>query len=341
MENIVHSIIINILSSFILLCLGILYLRFRQPQIKIHRYIAAYRTGKRIEYQFKIVNFSKIQEANKFSIKLRGVVLEQCALNVFIPSHTEIPLSNDSSLIQLDRHKRYSFIKCVKTNHYGYAASYLIITYEPLEKLLKNKYSYLQFVVRYTNTNNKEFTVKREFTKEEIKSGHHTNDDNIKNEPVNKPVTLYYFAYGSNLNKVQMKERCPDSKEISSTLLSGYELKFRSYENSKQGYLTIEKSKRAKVPIGIYEISENDEKKLDSFEGVDKHEYKKERIAIKCKNKNIASKYIRGLIYTMIDGRKCKPCDEYYTRVKLGYDEWNFDISYLKYACNECEYSLK
>jgi gamma-glutamylcyclotransferase (GGCT)/AIG2-like uncharacterized protein YtfP len=174
---------------------------------------------------------------------------------------------------------------------------------------------------------------------DEIKPGHHTNDDNIKNEPVNKPVKIYYFAYGSNLNKGQMKERCPDSKEIGSAMLPGYELNFRGYKDCEQGYLTIEKNKRAKVPIGIYEISENDEKKLDGFEGVDAHDYKKERIAIKNRNKDIASKYIVGLIYTMIDSRKCRPCDEYYNRVKIGYDEWGFDISYLEYAYNQCNKS--
>ncbi len=36
-----------------------------------------------------------------------------------------------------------------------------------------------------------------------------------------------YFAYGSNLNKIQMQKRCPDSELISECYLPGYELTFR------------------------------------------------------------------------------------------------------------------
>jgi gamma-glutamylcyclotransferase (GGCT)/AIG2-like uncharacterized protein YtfP len=334
MKTIVLGIIINFASSFILLFLGILYLKYKRPQIRIHRYIAEYRSKERTEYRFKIVNFSKMQEAKHLSVKLRGVEVKQRTFNVFIPVYTEIPLSNVSTLIQLDRKRRYSLIKCVKSNDYSYGASYLIMTYESLETLLKNKYSYLQLVVQYTNTNNNELTVKQKFTMEEIKPGHHTNDDDIINMPVNEPIKSYYIAYGSNLNRGQMKERCPDSKIIGSAVLRGYKLLFRSHRNREEGYLTVEKNKRSKVPVGIYQISENDEKKLDIFEGVDTHDYKKERIAIKYKGN-----YIAGLIYTMVDSKTGKPRDEYYNRVKTGYDEWKFDVSYLKNACNECGYS--
>jgi gamma-glutamylcyclotransferase (GGCT)/AIG2-like uncharacterized protein YtfP len=336
MLGFITGLIINIVTSILLLFSGLLYLRIKSSQIKIHKYIAAYTTEDGIEYQFKIVNKSKIEEVKKISIRLRGVVIKQWAFNVFMPSYTDIKLKNESSVIQLDRHTRYSFKKCVKNNDYFYGASHLILTYEYLENLLKTKYSYLQLVVQYTNANNKEFTIKQKFTLEDVKFGHHTNDDKIKNLPINIPKKSYYFAYGSNLNKEQMKERCHDSIEVGSIILSGYQLLFRSHRGSEQGYLTIEKEDKAKVPIGIYLISEDDENKLDGFEGVNSQDYKKERIAIKYKDN-----YIGGLIYIMNNGKKCKPNDEYYNKVNIGYNQWNFDISYLDVACNECGYIKK
>jgi gamma-glutamylcyclotransferase (GGCT)/AIG2-like uncharacterized protein YtfP len=144
---------------------------------------------------------------------------------------------------------------------------------------------------------------------------------------------MYYFAYGSNLNKKQMKERCPNSKMVGSVILQGYKLLFRNYENSLPGYLTIQQNNDSEVPIGVYEISENDEKLLDKYEGVKKQFYRKEIITLKFIHKSI-----RGLIYIMNNVQKHKPTDEYYNKVKTGYEEWKFDIQYLNTACKECGY---
>jgi gamma-glutamylcyclotransferase (GGCT)/AIG2-like uncharacterized protein YtfP len=333
-EDLVKGIIINISTTVLIVFSGLLYLRYKGPQIRIHKYIALYTAKDKIEYQFKIVNKSRLQEAKNISVRLRCATLKQWANNVFMPSYDDdIKLNNDKRLVKLDRYKKYSFIKCVKKNDYYYGASYLILTYEDLEKKLKEEYSQLQINITYTNTNNKEATIRQNFTIEDIKEGHHTNDDNIGNLPIKEPAKLYYIAYGSNLNRQQMKDRCPDSKEIGSTILRGYELLFRNYRDCEEGYLTVVKNKKSKVPVGIYEISENDENKLDFYEGVNTHDYKKERISIKLKDK-----YIVGLIYTMVAEGKCKPTNKYYKNVKKGYDEWKFDISTLKRACVECGY---
>ena len=44
----------------------------------------------------------------------------------------------------------------------------------------------------------------------------------------NKYKTSYYGAFGSNLNRRQMKERCPESIPCEATTLQGYMLCFRS-----------------------------------------------------------------------------------------------------------------
>ena len=78
----------------------------------------------------------------------------------------------------------------------------------------------------------------------------------------------YYMAYGSNLNKAQMAYRCPDAIPIGKCVLNNWELVFR------RGVLTIEQMPGAATPIGIWAISEQDEKNLDRYEGYPRFYYK-------------------------------------------------------------------
>ena len=58
----------------------------------------------------------------------------------------------------------------------------------------------------------------------------------------------YYLAYGSNLNKWQMKHRCPDAVPVGTVTIKDYELVFR-------GVATIEPKRGAEVQCGIWKIS--------------------------------------------------------------------------------------
>ena len=71
---------------------------------------------------------------------------------------------------------------------------------------------------------------------------------------------MMYGAYGANLNVSNMEVRCPQAKPMISFMLHGYKLVFN-------GVADIIKSKGSKVPIGLWEITEDCEKSLDSFEG--------------------------------------------------------------------------
>ena len=86
----------------------------------------------------------------------------------------------------------------------------------------------------------------------------------------------YYIAYGSNLNVRQMMMRCPDSRMIGTATIPDYRLMFKG---SKTGsYLTIEEAPGYKVPVGVWEVSERDEKSLDRYEGYPSFYYKKELV---------------------------------------------------------------
>ena len=73
---------------------------------------------------------------------------------------------------------------------------------------------------------------------------------------------MLYFAYGSNLHHKQMKRRCKDSIFLKKINLKDFKLTFRS----KYRAADIEYKKKSIVPGGLFEISKNDEKKLDVYE---------------------------------------------------------------------------
>tara|TARA_Y100001970_G_C13596100_1_gene537907 strand:+ start:44 stop:484 length:441 start_codon:yes stop_codon:yes gene_type:complete len=81
---------------------------------------------------------------------------------------------------------------------------------------------------------------------------------------------MLYFAFGSNLNKRQMKRRCKDSKYVGCYTLKNYKLCFRtgnlSQGTMEGGVADIQKNKNSKVLGAIYKISNKDEKKLDIYE---------------------------------------------------------------------------
>ena len=72
---------------------------------------------------------------------------------------------------------------------------------------------------------------------------------------------MLYFAYGSNLHLFQMKRRCKDSVYLKKINLKNFKLTFRS----KYRAADIEPKKNSIVPGGLFEISKNDEKKLDVY----------------------------------------------------------------------------
>ena len=130
---------------------------------------------------------------------------------------------------------------------------------------------------------------------------------------------IYYFAYGSNLNHVQMKKRCPKCRFIKKYTLNNYQLTFRS----KYGAADIERKVGKKVYGALYIISKCAEKKLDIYE-----EYP-------TLYKKIYFKYNRKKVMTYTMCRKTKfvpPTTRYLNIIKQGYKDCKLNIKNLQIA---------
>ena len=128
---------------------------------------------------------------------------------------------------------------------------------------------------------------------------------------------MFYFAYGSNLNHLQMKRRCKDSVFLKKVNLKNFRLTFRS----KYRAADIEFKKNSLVTGGLFEISKSDEKKLDVYEDYPIL-YKKYYF------------YYYGkkiMTYVMVKKSPFKfPTERYLNIVKRGYKDCGLDKKYLQ-----------
>lgn len=138
--------------------------------------------------------------------------------------------------------------------------------------------------------------------------------------------TNYYFAYGSNLNLIQMKKHCPNAQVIGATILNNHRLIFNGTVPG-HSFLNIEECECAFVPIGIYRITKEDEKRLDRYEGYPTL-YLKKQITVP-----FDTQQITGLIYIMRQkGNEVIPSNFYYMTCHNGYIDFQFDPSILETA---------
>lgn len=135
----------------------------------------------------------------------------------------------------------------------------------------------------------------------------------------------YYLSYGSNLNLLHMKQRCPYSKLVGKTILNNHRLVFKG--KKQNGFLTIEPSEQSIVPLGIYEISNFDEHQLDIYEGYPTLYYK-ETISVL-----LNGQPIQGIIYIMNPFYSYAiPRMEYLQICKEGYELIGFNKNILSQA---------
>lgn len=134
-----------------------------------------------------------------------------------------------------------------------------------------------------------------------------------------------YIAYGSNLNLLQMKYRCPTAKVIGTSEIKDYELLFRGRKQS--AVATIEPCKGSNVPVLLWNIHAKDELSLDRYEGYPSF-YDKENINI-----NLNGKPVSAMVYVMIEGHHLGIPSEFYRKtIEEGYKSAGFDTDILQNA---------
>ncbi len=132
----------------------------------------------------------------------------------------------------------------------------------------------------------------------------------------------FYFAYGSNLSKKRMLERCPESKPKFPALLHNYKLVFVGYSRQWHGGVaSINSFKGERVPGAVYELSERDLRRLDKYEG-----YPQDYDRIKIKVTSEDGDLIEAMTYVKKGQLEEEaPSREYLAVIRQGYRDWGIE----------------
>jgi gamma-glutamylcyclotransferase (GGCT)/AIG2-like uncharacterized protein YtfP len=127
----------------------------------------------------------------------------------------------------------------------------------------------------------------------------------------------YYFAYGSNLLMSQMAQRCSSSTPFERGILRGHKLVFKS-NPAGRGVADVIKAKGEKVYGAVYEVTNEDLKKLDRYEG---HPTVYYRTYVEVETRQGV---IRCIAYVMQPEFKFKlPNVDYFKKIFYGYGDWH------------------
>ncbi len=142
---------------------------------------------------------------------------------------------------------------------------------------------------------------------------------------------IFYVAYGSNLDGFIMNRRCPDSFMIGKGKLKNFRLMFKG--EVPYSYATVEEWEGYDVPVVLYGISEDDERRLDRYEGVPVA-YEKRQATIELDDELVTGKKnVTGLIYVKHDDERLNPPPmHYYAVIYEAYEKLGFDTAILEDA---------
>jgi len=126
---------------------------------------------------------------------------------------------------------------------------------------------------------------------------------------------MKYIAYGSNMVRSQMAQRCPGAKLIGAGYLEGAQLEFYLHA-------TVERSriKDSRVPVVVWEITKDHEERLDRYEGFPTY-YVKKRARVRMKDGSV----IEGMVYVMRLIRTAPPMASYLQGIRKAYQEFGME----------------
>jgi gamma-glutamylcyclotransferase len=130
---------------------------------------------------------------------------------------------------------------------------------------------------------------------------------------------MYYFAYGTNLNKRQMAEHCPESRSRFIATLHNYRLIFTGWSRQWRGGVASIKPLRGEKVLGaIYEVSDRDLRLLDKHEG-----YPDTYNRIKVTLNRETGEPFEAITYIKVrQSEETKPSPEYLAVIQQGYRDW-------------------
>jgi len=129
------------------------------------------------------------------------------------------------------------------------------------------------------------------------------------------------FAYGSNLWRDQMKNRCPGHRVVGQGVLKGYR-----WYITERGYANLIPSENDEVYGIVYALTPEDEAVMDKYEGVDVGHFIKRYV-----NVLVNGEDCRALVYldSNPDIQEGSPKPEYIERMNKGLQDAQLPEDYV------------
>lgn len=131
-----------------------------------------------------------------------------------------------------------------------------------------------------------------------------------------------YFAYGSNLDRIQMKRRCPGSTFVGAACLPGHTLHFEGHSLHWKGAVAnVLPESGAEVLGCLFRLEAEDWLKLDTYEGT----YRRQPVEVVQRSESIAATtYVRTM-----DGASGLPSPAYLARIAHAYGALGYKLAPL------------
>jgi len=141
-----------------------------------------------------------------------------------------------------------------------------------------------------------------------------------------KSETIIYFAYGANLDKHGMDNRCPGNKPLCRAILKNYQLVFKSVAD-------IEEATNHYVQGALYEINRDHLLSLDRFEG---YPWLYTRTIVPVFTEHGRELY--AVVYQMTDRKQySRPYPGYLNIILLGCRQWQLPEEYTQYIIKRAQ----
>jgi len=141
-----------------------------------------------------------------------------------------------------------------------------------------------------------------------------------------KKETIIYFAYGANLNREGMENRCPGNKPLCRAVLKNYRLMFKSVAD-------IEEAVNHNVHGALYEITKEHLRSLDRFEGYPRL-YIRNTVPVITED----GREVNAVVYQMNDRNQySRPYRGYLNTILSGCQQWQLPEEYIQYIVTRAQ----
>jgi len=139
-----------------------------------------------------------------------------------------------------------------------------------------------------------------------------------------KTTQTLYFAYGSNLDPDQMRERCPEARLLGAATLPHHRIAFAGYSHARDGAVaTVLPEREVTTPGLLYRLTMGDLDQLDRFEGHPAF-YQRTKRTVRDRHGRFQSAWVYQLPPEYPEG---PPSDEYFSVIQRAYQvlDWPTD----------------